>query len=194
MKLTRYEKNPIISPTPGSDWADFCTCNPAAWYDGEQVHLLYRAAPKSDEHPIYFGYATSRDGVHFESVGDGPVFGPAPGHFDGGCVEDPRLIKFGDTYFVTYAARMFYPGAYWTGMALNHYNPPMPEEAPLAVRENLTRTGLAATKDFKEWYRLGPITAADVDNRDVILFPRKDKRRIFYDAPPRFVVRGRIPL
>jgi predicted GH43/DUF377 family glycosyl hydrolase len=160
VKLKRFEQNPILSPVAESPWENICACNPAAWYDGQKVRLLYRGGPDNDKHPIYFGLAESTD--------------PSENGFDAGCIEDPRIIKFGDTYFVTYAARMFPPAAYWKKkFALNAFNPPLPEEAPLAARENLTRSGLAATKDFHTWHRLGPITPANVDDRDVIIFPER---------------------
>lgn len=174
MKLNRFRGNPILSPLPGSTWENICACNPGAWYDGRKVYLLYRGGPDTDQHPIWFGLAESTDGFQFTRVSDKPVFGPSENGFDGGCVEDARIVKFDDTFFVTYAARMFPPAAYWRRkFPLNAFNPPLPPEAPLVARENLTRTGLAATKDFRTWHRLGPITRADVDDRDAILFPGK---------------------
>ena len=173
LKLKRYRNNPIITPRARS-WDGICACNPAAWYDGAKVHLLYRGGADRDDHPIHFGYAQSADGLDFTRVSDEPVFGPSDNGWDGGCIEDPRIVQFGDTYFVTYAARMFPPSAYWKKkFPLNAFNPPLPDEAPVAARENLTRSGLAATKDFRHWHRLGPITPANVDDRDVILFPGK---------------------
>ncbi|HEY8241292.1 MAG TPA: glycosidase [Kiritimatiellia bacterium] len=174
MKLKRYEGNPVLGPLPGSPWQTACNTNPAAWRDNGKVMMLYRAGPNTKKHPIHFGLAESRDGFSFKRVSRKPVFSPSKDGFDGGCVEDPRVVKFGDTYFVTYATRMFPPSAYWTKRyRLNEHNPRLPRETPWVVRENMTRTGLAATKDFKTWYRLGPITPASVDNRDVIIFPEQ---------------------
>lgn len=174
MKLRRFEGNPILSPLPDVPWQSACTCNPAAWYDGEKVHLLFRGAPDDEKHPIYFGYATSEDGLRFKRVGRTPVFGPSRDGFDAGCVEDPRIVRFGPTYYVTYATRLFPPGPYYRHtISLDHHVPDhlCDPFSPEAARTNLTRTGLAATTDFKHWMRLGPITRADVDDRDVILFP-----------------------
>jgi predicted GH43/DUF377 family glycosyl hydrolase len=174
MRLTRYDKNPILSPRDDSPWESACTTNPGAWYDGQKVHLLYRAGPKTEEHPVYLGLAESKNGLDFTRVSEEPVFGPSEDGFDGGCIEDPRIIRFDDTYFVTYAARMFPPGAYWKGIyELNAFNPPLPDEVPAAARWNLTRSGLAATKDFKTWHRMGPITPPALDDRDAIIFPEK---------------------
>ncbi|MBU0678723.1 MAG: glycosidase [Verrucomicrobia bacterium] len=174
MKLRKYEKNPILSPRADSWWETACVTNPGAWYDGEKVYMLYRAGPDTDEHPVFLGLAESWDGFNFERASDEPVFGPSENSFDGGCVEDPRIVRFGNTYFVTYATRIFSPGAYWKKtIALNAHNPQFADEAPATVRNNLTRTGLAATRDFREWYRFGPITPASQDDRDVIIFPEK---------------------
>jgi predicted GH43/DUF377 family glycosyl hydrolase len=170
MQLSRYKGNPILSPEAGPKWEKACTSNPGAWYDGKKVRLLYRAGPVTDAHPIYFGLAESDDGYRFKRVSSKPVFGPSENGFDAGCVEDARIIRFDGTYFVTYAARAFPPGAYWKGtIALNAHNPVLPDEAPLSARSNLTVSGLAMTRDFKTWHRLGPIT----NNRDAILFPEK---------------------
>ena len=99
MKLKRYENNPILTPQPGSDWENICTTNPAAWRDNGTIHMLYRGAPDTEEHPVFFGHATSTNGYDFVRTSEEPVFGPSVDGFDGGCVEDPRIIKFDDTYF-----------------------------------------------------------------------------------------------
>jgi predicted GH43/DUF377 family glycosyl hydrolase len=43
------------------------------------------------------------------------------------------------------------------------------------LRENLTTSGLAITRDFKSFLRAGRVTDPRVDNRDVMLFPEKIK-------------------
>ncbi len=174
MKLERYKGNPVLAPDPNLPWEHACVTNPGAWHDGKRVWLLYRAGPITDAHPVHFGLAVSRDGYHFKRVRRRPVFGPSKDGFDAGCVEDARIVQYGDMYAVTYAARAFPPGAYWTHrIPLNGHNPALPDEAPVAARDNLTRSGLALTRDFKTWHRLGPITDATVDNRDAILFPER---------------------
>lgn len=174
MKLERYSKNPIISPNPKNDWESFVTTNPGAWYDQQdkEVKLLYRAAGNDPEHIIRFGLATSKNGYDFQRVSDEPVFAPSTDGFDAGCVEDPRIIKIGEYYYVTYATRIFPPGQYW--LEEGYYNPPQcPEDFPVLLRNNDTCTGLAITKDFKTWIRAGRMTNPLLDDRDVILFPEK---------------------
>ena len=177
MKLVRYEKNPVISPNPDNAWESLVTTNPGAWYDPEQgeVKLLYRAAGDDEDHVIRFGLATSKNGYDFQRVSDRPVFEPSLDGFDAGCVEDPRIVKFGEYYYVTYATRYYSPGKYWLKTRKPQVWKQNPPEFPYSLRNNTTATGLAITKDFKTWLRVGRMTGPLVDDRDVILFPEKIK-------------------
>lgn len=180
MKLTRYEGNPIISPLPGSDWESLVSTNPGAWYDEAEhkVRLIYRAAGDDEAHRIHFGLAESKDGYHFERVSDRPIFSPSLDGFDAGCVEDARIIKIGEWFYITYASRPFPPGRYW--LNVDHqasFSASLPADFPWMLRNNQTSTGLALTKDFKTWIRPGRLTSPLVDDRDVILFPEKIKGR-----------------
>ncbi len=174
MKLQRYEDNPILAPNPQNAWESLVTTNPGAWYDEatHTVYLLYRAAGADVEHHIYLGLAVSKDGYHFERASDQPVLAPSVDGFDAGCVEDPRIVKMGAYYYITYASRPYPPGQYWLH---DHtpYTPDCPPEFPKALRENLTSTNLAITQDFQHYIRAGRLTDPTLDDRDAILFPEK---------------------
>lgn len=176
MKLKRFEGNPIIGPDAKLWWQSLVATNPAAWYDqaSKTVYLLYRAAGSDAEHKIYFGLATSKDGFNFTRASEEPVFSPSELGFDGGCVEDPRIVKIGEWYYVTYASRPFPPGQYWLNDGHAAYRPPnCPPEFPWLLRQNATSTNLAMTKDFKSWIRAGRMTDTLADDRDVYIFPEK---------------------
>jgi predicted GH43/DUF377 family glycosyl hydrolase len=173
MKLKKNASNPILSPSEVNSWESLVVCNPGVYYDGGTFYMLYRAAGDDDEHVIRFGLAISHDGINFERASDQPVFGPSIDGPDGGLVEDPRIIKLGDEYYVTYAYRAFPPGQYWKFAHDVVLVPACGEDAPVAVKENIGNTGLAVTKDFRTFRRLGRITSPVLDDRDVILFPGK---------------------
>ncbi|HSV73795.1 MAG TPA: hypothetical protein VLH79_08555 [Chthonomonadales bacterium] len=176
MKLRRFIGNPVLSPNPGNAWESLVTTNPGAWFDADEgvVWMLYRAAGDDPEHRIHLGLAASRDGLHFERCSETPVLSPSADGFDAGCVEDPRIVKIGDWYYVTYAARPFPPGRYWEAPEERAYlAPECPPEFPWTLRENATATGLGLTRDFRSWIRAGRMTSPTVDDRDVILFPEK---------------------
>ncbi len=87
----------------------------------------------------------SRDGESVEEIADFPSFFGVEGEGDYG-VEDPRITKIGDKYYMTYV-----------GVSLN---------------EGVS-TYLAESKDLKKWKRLGLIFREQ--NKDVVLFPNKIK-------------------
>lgn len=176
IRLNRTTNNPVLSPLPASSWEGLAVTNPAVWQnpDTGEVLMLYRAAGADPEHRVYFGLARSLDGLHFERVSEEPVFGPSADGFDAGCVEDPRIVKIGDWFYVTYASRPFPPGQYWLPGEEREYLPPeVPEDFPWIYRNNATATGLALTRDFKTWIRAGRMTNPTADDRDVYLFPEK---------------------
>jgi beta-1,2-mannobiose phosphorylase / 1,2-beta-oligomannan phosphorylase len=173
MKLTKFSGNPILSPNPKNAWEDLCVLNPGVIYDeaNKRFVMLYRAAGNDREHYIYLGLAYSNDGINFKRFQDKPVLSPTPGNSDGGCVEDPRIIKLGDYYYITYASRTYPPGQYWRDDKLTIGD--RPGDAPYFVRANNTLTHLCMTKDFINYKKLGRITDSRLDDRDVIIFPEK---------------------
>lgn len=201
MKLRKVAENPILRPNPDREWESLCVLNPAVVYDEEREEfvMVYRAAGNDVRHEIKMGLATSKDGVHFVRQSDRPVFYSTPTEADGGCVEDPRLVKLGDLYYMTYAARAYAPGQYW----LEEYvegqtRPPMyldetdihGEELPYTFRQNVTTTHLAITKDFKRFKKLGRISEPSVDDRDVIIFPEKINGKYVVISRPKFADKG----
>lgn len=173
MKLIKSSENPILTPNPINEWESLITCNPGVIYDKGIFYMLYRAAGNDKEHVIRFGLATSKDGVHFERSSKKFAFGPSIDGYDSGCIEDPRIVKFDDDFYITYAYRPYAPGQYWTFAHDVVLLPECGDHAPLAIKQNLGNTALAVTKDFVNFKRLGRLTSPVLDDRDVILFPEQ---------------------
>ena len=91
--------------------------------------MLYRAQDHAGTSRL--GYAESSDGIHFVRRAE-PVLSPETDYEKDGGLEDPRLVKIGDTYYLTY-----------TG-----YNK---KDAQLC---------LASSKDLIHWQRKGVILPA----------------------------------
>jgi predicted GH43/DUF377 family glycosyl hydrolase len=124
----RVSQTPILAPQ-GSGWESAGTFNPALILHNGKFAMLYRAQDANGTSRL--GYAESTDGVHFARRAE-PVFSPkAPYEKDGGA-EDPRLVKIGSVYYLTY-----------TG-----YNK---KDAQLC---------LAKSADLVHWQRLGVILPA----------------------------------
>lgn len=94
----RLSETPVIAPR-GDGWESAGTFNPAVVMKGDKIVMLFRAQDKSGTSRL--GYAESKDGIHFERR-DEPVLSPSEPYEKDGGVEDPRLVRFGDTYYLTY--------------------------------------------------------------------------------------------
>lgn len=173
MKLTKHPDNPILKPNKDNDWENLCVLNPAVWYENKTntFYMLYRAAGDDAEHYIYLGLATSNDGINFTRMSNQPAISPTRNNCDEGGIEDPRIIKMDDWYYITYASRPYAPGRYWTNEPKPWFNPP--KSGPQYLNKNSTLTHLAITKDFITYKKLGRITDSRIDDRDVIIFPEK---------------------
>lgn len=112
-RFRRLSETPILSPQ-GTDWESAGTFNPAVTYipmfreysagrphgfSQAKVVMLYRAQDAIGISRL--GYAESKDGIHFTRRAE-PVLSPEADYEKDGGVEDPRLQKFGDTFYLTY--------------------------------------------------------------------------------------------
>jgi len=94
----RVSNDPIISPQ-GDGWESAGTFNPAVIRHRGKFVMLYRAQDKNGTSRL--GYAESTDGLHFTRRSQ-PALSPEADYEKDGGLEDPRLVKFGDTYYLTY--------------------------------------------------------------------------------------------
>ncbi|MHC4873356.1 MAG: glycoside hydrolase family 130 protein, partial [Planctomycetota bacterium] len=171
MKIKRYDGNPILGPEPDCEWGAGQSRNPGVVYDGEFFHMVFTGAPEESRgNPLYLGYAKSKDGFNFER-NEEPFLAPSEreGDFDWGTVEDTRITKIEDTYYIAYAGRAVIP---YKQNFENYVVKNIPNNNPTWTRI-FRRVGLLATKDFKTYEKLGPITSEFLSDANVALFPEK---------------------
>jgi predicted GH43/DUF377 family glycosyl hydrolase len=89
---------PILGPR-GTEFESAGVFNPAVVKKDGNFIMLYRAQDKNGTSRL--GYAQSRDGIHFIRRSE-PVLVPEASYEKDGGVEDPRLVKIGSTYYLTY--------------------------------------------------------------------------------------------
>src|ERR1044072_8389696 len=94
----RISAAPILLPQ-GDGFESAGTFNPAVVKQDGKFVMLYRAQDRNGTSRL--GYATSTDGIHFIRRAN-PVMEPATEYERDGGLEDPRLIKLRDTYYMTY--------------------------------------------------------------------------------------------
>jgi len=91
---------PTMAPK-GDGFESAGVFNPAVVKKDREYVMLYRAQDKDGTSRL--GYAHSTDGIHFvrRSV---PVLVPETDYEKDGGVEDPRIVRIGITYFLTYTS------------------------------------------------------------------------------------------
>jgi beta-1,2-mannobiose phosphorylase / 1,2-beta-oligomannan phosphorylase len=94
--------------------------NPAAIYSNGGIHIFYRAVSKGNYSSI--GYCKLKDPLSIEERSDIPVLFPQFDYESHG-VEDPRIVKIDDLYYLTYTAcdRVNALGALATSKDLKHW-------------------------------------------------------------------------
>jgi len=159
--LVRFERaldNPILTPQNDRPWKARAVFNPAAFYEGNKVHLVYRAM--SPDNTSVLGYATSRDGTHFDEQFSEPIYVPrepfeqklAENGYSG-C-EDPRITKIGTTLYMCYTA-------------YDSQHPPRIALTSIPLKKFLKREW--------DWAKPIPLSPPDFDNKDACIFPEKVK-------------------
>lgn len=188
--LNRSEKNPIITARHGKEWEIQGTFNPTVFQDEDNVlHLFYRAIGADGISRI--GYAQSEDGITISKRLPHPIFEPTPGYGmpdaakttepigynpayytsggGWGGAEDPRVVKIGETIYMTY-------------VAFEGWN---------SIRIALTQISV---RDFKagKWYWKKPIflSSASEINKNWVMFPEKihGKFAILHGISPTILV------
>ena len=105
MQLKRLLDRPVLTPKPENKWEKAAVFNPAAIYDHDLFHLIYRATDigphaRYGKYVSRFGYAVSKDGVNFMRLDQPIMVGDTEQELRG--VEDPRIVKLEDTYYMMY--------------------------------------------------------------------------------------------
>ena len=95
---TRLSTTAILAPQ-GNGFESAGTFNPSVVKHQGKFVMLYRAQDTKGTSSL--GYATSDDGIHFVRRPE-PVLTAETPYEKGGGVEDPRLVKVGNTFYLTY--------------------------------------------------------------------------------------------
>ena len=162
--VLRYKNNPILtSAEVNKVWADpklqvITVHNAGITEYNDEVIMLFRSHLRNGVSVL--GIARSKNGLDNWRVDEEPAMVACNEHDhyaagtdiyeiienEEGGIEDPRISKIGDTYYITYSAY----------------------HASIAHR---VRVSLATTKDFKLFIRYGPLLKTNM--RNVVIFPEK---------------------
>jgi len=160
--VSRYPGNPIVTCADVNHvWKNpkhqvITVHNAGVTTYGDEVIMLFRSHLRNGISVI--GTARSSNGTNNWLIDPEPSIKPCVDHDlfasennkeelirnEAGGVEDPRISKIDNTYFITYSA---YHG----------------------LEKDKVRVSLITTQDFKKFVRCGPLM--DVDMRNVVIFP-----------------------
>lgn len=124
-----YKENPILKPSEGSVFKRIY--NPTVLKEKDRFYMLYRAETEEGS-TGWIGLAEGTDGFHF-TCREEPVLTPGEDFDRGGC-EDPRVVKIGETYCLTYVGN--------------------------SHRYNVSNICIATSKDLFHWTKHGQVLSA----------------------------------
>lgn len=173
MLFKRCPSNPIV--TPGLyDWRAASTFNPGVIHDGERFLLYERAAGGLKPFLTSIGLMESTDGVSFTHVSDKPIFTGEMLGYPGGSVEDARVVKINDKFYMCYALQPYSFDCWPTGLGVPDYFPDnYPEWKENKLKGMMTQSGIAVSDDGVTFEQLTYTTPREIDDRDNALFPEK---------------------
>lgn len=156
LKVQKPLDAPLLTPIPSHEWEGKAVLNPAAFYDGNTIHLLYRAM--STDNTSVLGYAKSSDGLSILERREMPIYVPRAGfeikknpNGNSGC-EDPRITQIEDKLYMCYTA---YDGINPPRVALTHI------DVADFLRNNFN------------WEEPILISPPGIDDKDAAIFPEK---------------------
>ena len=180
--LNKPDQNPLIAPNPKNSWEAFTTFNPAAIYEADKVHLLYRA--QGHDYRSVLGYASSQNGVSVDYKQNYPCYIPTqpfekgkkgkfnPDFVSGGSCEgceDPRITRIDDRIYMTY-------------VAFNGWDPPRIALTSIALTDFLDKRWL--------WTRPVLISPPNIVDKSACILPEKigGKYVIFHRIFPNILI------
>lgn len=176
-------KHGVILEKTSNSFENLGVFNPAILQEGNTIHMFYRAVRNGNFSTI--GYCKLNGALDVVKRNNEPVFIPAiPEEFQG--VEDPRISKIDDTYYLTYSAydgiNVF--GAYATTTDLKTFErkgivtPRLTfEEYSQIIRNNFQRIHLNHLMFYDMFvrYRLADLMKSDIYvwDKNLMFFPKK---------------------
>ena len=99
--VTKIKKEGILLKKTDLQFENEGVLNPAVIREGEDVHMFYRAVRKGNHSTV--GYCRFEGPTKLVERHEIPLMSPDSA-FESHGVEDPRIVKIDDTYYLTYTA------------------------------------------------------------------------------------------
>lgn len=170
----RHPHNPIV--VPGQEkWRRVAVFNPGVILDDGGKFILYeRAAGSLRPFQTCISALTSDDGVNFQLARDEPVLTGEMIGFPDGSIEDARVSKISDVYYLVFALQPYRFDCWPNGIGVpEYYADHYREWRSNNVPRMMTQSGIAVSTNGLDFKFHSFTTPREIDDRDNILFPRK---------------------
>jgi predicted GH43/DUF377 family glycosyl hydrolase len=179
--MIKVEKLGIILSPTHREFENNAVLNPGIYQDGNTVHILYRAVQEGNLSTI--GYAKTSGPTTIIARDEVPLISCDFAYEQKG-VEDARVVKIDDTYYVTYTAYdgINVMGALATSTNLIDFEKQgiiTPKVNYLEYSYLINYLGIKLNPKYRHYYHLFAELGVVADkfrylrNKDVVLFPRK---------------------
>lgn len=173
--LTVEKRGVVLEPT-SFDFERRAVLNPGCFQDGEFVHMFYRAVDQENKSCV--GYAKLKGPTEVVARAKKPVL-VREYDYESAGVEDPRIVKIGDLFYMTYVAHDGKNArtAYAISKNLNTFEKKGIISAEITYHEAAEIFQDSHLKDayyfFASYYEKGEGKDELVWHKDLIPFPRK---------------------
>lgn len=170
---------PILEPT-NLPFENLAVLNPGVYQDNKNIHIFYRAIDKNHESCI--GYARLNGPTEIVERWEKPIIS-REFEYESRGVEDPRIVKIGDTFYMTYVAHDGKNAVtcYATSSDLEHFKKCgiiTPQISYHEIKEIFARSQLKDSyKLFSSFYEEEAGQDVLLWEKDVVFFPEKIKGR-----------------
>jgi len=179
--MVKVEKHGIILSPTEREFENNGVLNPGIYQEGNTVHLLYRAVQHGNLSTI--GYAKTEGPYHIVERLDKPLIN-RDFDYESHGVEDARIVKIEDTYYITYTAYdgVNAMGALATSMDLITFKKHgiiTPKISYQQYESLILCCGNKLNPKYHHYYRLFAQIGLVADefrllrDKDVVLFPKK---------------------
>jgi len=178
--MINIKREGIILETTDLEFENEGVLNPAVIVDGNYIHMFYRAVKKGNYSTI--GYCKMDSPMNIVYRGKQPLLSPEL-EYESGGIEDPRIVKIDDTFYMTYTA---YDGDNTTGALviskdLEHFTKrriitsliTYPEFAKLLKKDKHPYTSKYFRSSNKRQSKNQNGKKLYLPDKNLVLFPRK---------------------
>jgi predicted GH43/DUF377 family glycosyl hydrolase len=184
--MLKVKKEGILLEKTELEFENDSVLNPACYQQGRKVHMFYRAVKKGNYSTI--GYCLLDGPLKVLKRLKKPVLFPEH-KFESESIEDPRIVKIKDTYYLTYTAYNRYNacGALATSKDLKKFRKHgfISPQYNYKIFQNIARKNKNLSPVYFKYNEFSNVPRSRIKkqtiwDKDVVFFPKKINNKLFF--------------